>query len=66
MVSHRIRFVGRPVGYRHHVDHRVEAIFRPQGACSHGPHIRAYAATARERPLYRDGLEQLRLLSQPA
>ena len=40
--------------------------FGPQGACSHEPHIRAYAATARERSLYRDGLEQLHLLSQPA
>jgi len=56
----------RPPSIEARVFHRVESVFRPQGACSHEPHIRAYAATARERPLYRDGLEQLRLLSQPA
>src|ERR1700731_52660 len=37
MVFHGIRFVGRVVGYRHYVDHRVESVSRPEGACSHEP-----------------------------
>lgn len=63
MASHRIRLIGSPVGDRHHVDHRLEAVSRPQGTRAHGPLFRAYAETNRARPIYRNGLERLHLLS---